>query len=92
MTTIAADWSLITRLGVIEGEILTYLETHGATSVRRLMRELEWPAPMVMMAVGGLVREGLARAIQHELEVIIEACIPPQEAGVLDGAPEVWGG
>ena len=63
--------SLMTPLGLIGGEVLTDLETHGATSLRRLIRELEWPAPMVMMAVGALIREGLVRAVQHDLEVIL---------------------
>ncbi|MBI3088431.1 MAG: hypothetical protein HYY91_06105 [Candidatus Omnitrophica bacterium] len=64
--------SLMTELGVVGGEALTYLEARGATTLRQLIRELEWPAPMVMMAVGALVREGLVRAIRHELEVVVE--------------------
>lgn len=66
------DIPLITTLGLIEGEVLTFLEEHGATTLRGLIRELEWPARMVMMAVGGLVREHLVRATQRELEVILE--------------------
>ncbi|MBI4342908.1 MAG: hypothetical protein HY599_06040 [Candidatus Omnitrophica bacterium] len=64
--------ALMTSLGLVSGEILTELEAHGATPMRRLIRELEWPAPMVLMAVGALVREGLVRATQHDLEVILE--------------------
>ena len=64
--------SLMTPLGVIEGEILTYLEQRGATALRRLIRELEWPAPLVMMAVGALVRDRLVRAARHDLEIIVE--------------------
>jgi len=64
--------SLMTPLGLVEGEILTYLEEHGATTLGGLVRQLEWPAKMVMMAVGALVREGLARATQHELEILVE--------------------
>ena len=85
--------SLMTTLGVIEGEALTYLEQHGATPLRRLVRELEWPAAMVMMAVGALVREGLIRATQHDLEVVVEpnrSWIPT--ALVQDPVPKVWGG
>jgi hypothetical protein len=67
--------SLMTPLGVVEGDILAYLEAHGATPLRRLVRELEWPSPMVMMGVGALVRERLIQARQHELEVIVEARI-----------------
>ena len=64
--------SLMTPLGVIEGEVLIYLEEHGATPMRRLTRELDWPASLVIMAVGALVRERLVRATQHELEVRVE--------------------
>ncbi len=68
----AGETPLITTLGLIEGEVLTFLEEHGATTLRALIRELEWPARMVMMAVGALVREHLVRATQRELEVILE--------------------
>jgi hypothetical protein len=66
------DTPLITTLGLIEGEVLTVLEDHGATTLRGLIRELEWPARMVMMAVGALVREHLVRATQRELEMVVE--------------------
>ena len=65
--------SLMTRVGLVEGEILTYLEGHGTTTLRRLIRDLEWTAPLVMMGVGALIREGLVRAVQHDLEVLVEA-------------------
>jgi hypothetical protein len=86
--------SLMTPLGWAEGEVLTYLERHGATPVRRIIRELEWPAPMIMMAVGALVREGLVQATRHDLEVIVEpnrAWTPRVDAAV-EPVPEVWGG
>ena len=63
---------LMTPVGVIEGDVLAMLERDGATTLRRLIRELEWPAPLVMMAVGALIREGLVTAIQRELEVRVE--------------------
>ena len=83
--------SLMTELGLIGGEALVYLETHGATTLRQLIRDLEWPAPMVMMAVGALVREGLARAIRNELEVVLELR-PVGTAATPEIAPAVWGG
>ena len=64
--------ALVTQLGVIEGELLTYVEEHGATPIRRLIRESEWPMPMVTMALGALAREGLVRLIRHDLETIVE--------------------
>jgi len=85
---------LITSLGLIEGEVLTYLEQHGATRLRGLVRELEWPARMVMMAVGALIREGLVRGVQHELEIIVELLRKaPRRRGEPDKrVAEVWGG
>ena len=85
---------LMTTLGIVSGEILTDLEQHGPTSMRRLIRELAWPAPVVMMAVGALIREGLIQAAQHELEVVIE---PRREWTIPALAndrvvPEAWGG
>jgi hypothetical protein len=88
------DTPLITSLGLIEGEVLTYLEQHGATKLRGLIRELEWPARMVMMAVGALIREGLVRGVQHELEIIVEPLRPqPKFPCEPDKrVAEVWGG
>jgi len=64
--------SLMTPLGLVEGEILTHLEEHGVTTLRMLIGDLGWPSTMVMMAGGALIRAGLARATQHGLEVLIE--------------------
>lgn len=64
--------SLMTPLGLIEGDVLTYLERHGAATLQRLIAEFEWPAALVTMAVGALIRSGLVRALQREFEVMIE--------------------
>jgi len=89
-----AGTPLMTTLGIVSGEILTDLEQHGPTTVRRLIRELDWPAPVVMMAIGALVREGLIQAAQHELEVLVAPRREwtPMEAVVTEKSPEVWGG
>lgn len=86
--------SLMTPIGRAEGEILTYLERHGVSSVRRLIRELEWPAPVIMMAVGALAREGLVRAVRHDLEVLVEPdrTWTPGCGLIQEPVPEVWGG
>ena len=85
---------IITNLGIISGEILTDLEQHGSSTMRRLIRELSWPMPLVVMAIGALVREGLIRASQHDLEVVIELrreWRAPVEFKT-QAAPEAWGG
>ena len=69
--------SLITQLGLVEGDVLTYVETHGARSLRRIIRDLQWPASLVMMAVGALIREGLVCGIQREIDVVVgPSCAP----------------
>lgn len=50
-----------TMIGIVEGEILEYLERHGPASVYRLVQALEWPSTLVIMAAGALIREGLAK-------------------------------
>jgi hypothetical protein len=63
--------SLMTPLGVAEGEVLAYLEDRQSSTLRKLNRELRWPAYMVMMAVGALIRAGLVRGIQRDLDVTL---------------------
>lgn len=64
--------SLLTPLGLVEGEVLLYLEGRETATLRQLNQELRWPAYMVMMAVGALIRSGLVRGIQRDLEVIVK--------------------
>ena len=88
-TSTEPERSLVTSLGIIEGEVLLHLDVHGATPMRRLIRDLEWSSPLVTMALGALIREGLVRARQHELELIIE---PKRPALISEAGPEAWGG
>lgn len=67
---------LVTVLGVVEGEILSYLEAHGASTMRRIIRMLEWPTMVVVMGVGALIRQGLVRGIRRDLEVVLEPASP----------------
>lgn len=64
--------SLITQLGLAEGDVLNSLDEHGSTTLRRLIRQLDWPASVVMMAIGALVRARLVLGIQHDLEIVIQ--------------------
>ncbi len=84
---------LMTTLGIVEGEILIYLERYGAATLRELTRTLDWPARLVTMAVGGLVRERLARAEEFDLEVVVEPVgKPTARITTEEPVPEVWGG
>jgi hypothetical protein len=65
--------SLMTPLGLTTGDVLTEVDSSGAITLRRLIRKLDWPVYLVLMAVGALVRQGLIRATQRELEVVVES-------------------
>lgn len=86
--------SLITTLGLVEGDILSYMERYGACTLRELTRSLDWPSRLVMMAVGALVRDHILRAMEHDLEIVLMR-LPEQAAQVPateEPVPEVWGG
>ena len=71
------DVLLITLLGMVEGEMLTYLEAHGATALSNLARTLEWPTPLIVMAAGALIRQGLAQGVKSQRGTLLA----PQAAG-----------
>ena len=67
--------SLMTPLGLVEGEVLTYLDrqdSHGVATLQQLSRALRWPAHLVMMAVGALIRAGLVQGVQQGVQVIVK--------------------
>ncbi len=50
---------MIIKLGVIAGDILTFLENcNCCLKVDSLVEKMEQPGPLVLMSVGWLVREG----------------------------------
>jgi len=86
--------ALITTLAMVEGDILTYMERFGACTLRELTRNLEWPSRLVTMAIGGLIRERMVRATEHDLEIVLERLPEPSARTPLadEAVPEVWGG
>ncbi len=64
--------SIITVLGIVEGEVLLYLEEHGFARLRKIVRVLEWPMAEVMMAIGALIREGLVEVRRDRFGVILQ--------------------
>lgn len=67
--------SMMTTLGLAEGEVLEHLERYGSARLRDLTRELEWSSLMVVMAVGALIRQGLVRGLRQNAEIILEPTI-----------------
>jgi hypothetical protein len=63
--------SVNATLGLISGEILLSLETCGPVSTAELVEKLEWPAELVYMAVGALIRRRLIGAAFRQGEVVV---------------------
>lgn len=63
---------LMTALGLIGGDVLTYLDDHGAARLEELSQRIDWPRWMTLMGVGALVRQGLVRAMRQADGVTIE--------------------
>lgn len=63
---------LVTRLGLVEGNIIESLENHGGLTLRGLMEILEWEPCAVAMATGSLIRQGIIRSVEVGGEVFLE--------------------
>jgi hypothetical protein len=63
---------LMTALGLIGGDVLTYLDEHGVGRLDELSQRIDWPRWMTLMGVGALVRQGLVRAMRQTDGVTIE--------------------
>jgi hypothetical protein len=49
---------LITKIGIVAGEIWHFLDQHSQTTLSNLVNSLERPRDMIMMSLGWLAREG----------------------------------
>lgn len=65
---LVGEMPILAQLGAVEGDVLEYLELHGPTSLYRLIQAHDWPASLGMMAVGALIRQGLVRGSEQQLE------------------------
>lgn len=68
---------LITRLDLIQGELLEILESQEKVSLHGLMKAVEWSPCAVAMSVGSLMGKGLVLAVEEGEEVFLE--IAPNE-------------
>ncbi len=64
--------SLITSLGLVEGDVLDFVETKGPVALKDIVQELTWPEAMVMMSAGALIRDGLVQAKRHNKHIYLE--------------------
>ena len=49
---------MITRLGIVAGEIWHYLDEHKQSSLSELISNLDKPRDTILMSLGWLAREG----------------------------------
>jgi len=52
-----AEQDLVALIGAVAGEIWTYLDENGPTSMGKLMKIVDEPRDVVMQAIGWLARE-----------------------------------
>jgi len=64
--------SLKAVLGIVEGEILLYLEEHGFGRLRKIVRDLDWPMDEIIIAVGALIHEGLVEVRRDRFGVLLQ--------------------
>ena len=83
---------VITSLGIIEGEVLKYLEQFGASTLNQLIRDLDWPGQLVTMAVGELVRIHIVCATEIGEDMWIKLVCHSSGQLISEPVPEVWGG
>lgn len=62
---------LMTELGLLEGEILLYLEAQGATDLRTLISKIPWSSQQILMAIGSLIRRGVVSGTQHSSGLLL---------------------
>ncbi len=67
------DPSLMTLVGIAEGEVLEALETGGPAAMASVLEQSQLPMPLVLMSVGALVRDGLVRATKSREHVRLES-------------------
>ena len=66
--------SLMTPLGLVEGDVLTCLDrkdAQGVATLQELGRAVRWPTHLVLMAIGALIRAGLVQGIQQGVNVTV---------------------
>ncbi len=51
--------SLLTMISLAEGEILNFMEKKEEVALTDIVDQLGFPEPIIMMSIGGLIRDGL---------------------------------
>lgn len=64
---------MITRIGIVAGEIWHILENRAKAGLDEIMKEVDAPREIVLMSIGWLAREG---------HVVLEGEAPNQEVSL----------
>ena len=49
---------MITKIGIVAGDIWHYLDDHGKVKLGKLAKEIDRPRDNILLSVGWLAREG----------------------------------
>jgi hypothetical protein len=63
--------SLMSSLTLVETEILELIETRRELSLTDILNAVSWPAPIILMSIGGLIREKVVIAKRKGCEIVI---------------------
>ena len=63
--------SIMSSLTLIEGELLELVEKKKAVYLGEALEKLNWPDPLILMSVGGLVREKLIIAERRGRRIML---------------------
>lgn len=67
------DYELTTSLSLAAGAVLDYLERNGQAKLWEMSLDIkEWPAVLLIMSVGALVRERLVRVRKRHRSIVVE--------------------
>jgi hypothetical protein len=59
-------------LGVMEGEVLAYIDRYGPTPFQTVLKELRGPAPRIAKAVALLIGQGVLRGFLRNDTLYLE--------------------
>ena len=62
----------MTRIALVEGNVLERLENEKIIILRELIKDLDWEPCAISMAVGSLMRQGMIECTEYNQDVFIE--------------------
>jgi len=65
--------SLMSSIGLIESQLLELVEKDGPIFLGEALQKLDWPDPLILMSVGGLVRERQIIAERKDCRITLTA-------------------